>query len=54
LVLRWECEMLWPNPGPLPHTSQFAAIAHTPFTAAGAALSSQQSDTGSKFHRFVS
>ena len=25
LVRRWEWEMLLPNPGPLPHTSQVAA-----------------------------
>jgi|SRR5947209_6877889 len=25
LVRRCECEMLWPKPGPLPHTSQLAA-----------------------------
>src|SRR2546423_13005091 len=25
LVRRCECEMLWPMPGPLPHTSQLAA-----------------------------
>ena len=25
-VRRWECEMLWPKPGPLPQTSQLAAI----------------------------
>src|ERR1700749_3552537 len=25
LVRRWECEMAWPKPGPLPQTSQVAA-----------------------------
>ena len=30
LVLRWEWEMLWPKPGPLPHTSHFAATSHAP------------------------
>ena len=25
LVRRWECEIEWPKPGPLPQTSQLAA-----------------------------
>jgi hypothetical protein len=29
LVRRWECEMLWPKPGPLPQTSQLAATVHS-------------------------
>ena len=28
-VRRWECEMLWPKPGPLPQTSQLAATVHS-------------------------